>query len=386
MEHSTIQRLVPLTAALFFLPACGGDDDDATGGTGGIAVQISGEEAATDGFLFPTGSEVAFADGWELHFSHLIVTIDDVTLSENPDKAPTDQSQTDTAVARAKGPWAIDLAIEGTVPGAGGEGLATPLTTIANQTLNGGKAFALDRRYAFGFSIVEATDAATRVNFEGDAEANAAYDTMISEGYAVYYVGTATFKGDSCETSDDGYDFDAVPGELSFELGFETPTSYLNCQNQDNDGDPFDGEEYQRGIAPFADRPATAQITLHAEHPWFSDVIHDSALQFDPMASRLVGKPSGTVLTLDDMTDDDPTALTDGAGSPLPNRVCDGSDLPAGAQRGFGVGSLPVNPSGDPKTDLRDYRDFVAYVQSTQGHLNGGEGLCYVRRNYPSPR
>jgi hypothetical protein len=24
-------------------------------------------------------------------------------------------------------------------------------------------------------------------------------------------------------------------------------------------------------------------------------------------------------------------------------------------------------------------------VQSAQGHLNGGEGLCYVKRNYPSP-
>jgi hypothetical protein len=28
----------------------------------------------------------------------------------------------------------------------------------------------------------------------------------------------------------------------------------------------------------------------------------------------------------------------------------------------------------------------VEYVQSTQGHLNGGEGLCFVDRQYPSPR
>jgi hypothetical protein len=25
-------------------------------------------------------------------------------------------------------------------------------------------------------------------------------------------------------------------------------------------------------------------------------------------------------------------------------------------------------------------------VQSTQAHLNGGEGLCYTLRNYPSPQ
>ena len=33
---------------------------------------------------------------------------------------------------------------------------------------------------------------------------------------------------------------------------------------------------------------------------------------------------------------------------------------------------------------LRDYRDFMTYDQSTQGHLNS-DGLCFVKRNYPSP-
>jgi hypothetical protein len=66
---------------------------------------------------------------------------------------------------------------------------------------------------------------------------------------------------------------------------------------------------------------------------------------------------------------------------PLPWRVCDGSTLPTGTQRGFAVGSVPVNPTGDPATALRDYHDYIQYVQSTQGHLNGGEGLCFVKRN-----
>ena len=35
--------------------------------------------------------------------------------------------------------------------------------------------------------------------------------------------------------------------------------------------------------------------------------------------------------------------------------------------------------------DLRSYLDLVSYLVSTQGHLNGGEGLCYVNRGYPSP-
>ena len=39
----------------------------------------------------------------------------------------------------------------------------------------------------------------------------------------------------------------------------------------------------------------------------------------------------------------------------------------------------------DPASGLRDYYDFATYNQSTQGHLNS-DGLCYVARNYSSPR
>ena len=80
------------------------------------------------------------------------------------------------------------------------------------------------------------------------------------------------------------------------------------------------------------------------------------------------------------------TSFTDATGADLPWRVCDGSSLPPGMTRAFEVGSIPVGPGQSPSEGFRDYRDFVRYVQSTQGHLNGGEGLCYTRRNYPSPR
>jgi hypothetical protein len=46
--------------------------------------------------------------------------------------------------------------------------------------------------------------------------------------------------------------------------------------------------------------------------------------------------------------------------------------------------SVPRAVGGDPSTGLRDQADFVTYDQSTQGHLNS-DGLCYVKRNYPSP-
>ena len=45
---------------------------------------------------------------------------------------------------------------------------------------------------------------------------------------------------------------------------------------------------------------------------------------------------------------------------------------------------VPYDPNGDPNSVVRDYRDFMTYDQSTQGHLNS-DGLCFVKRNYPSP-
>ena len=378
-----LEALAATSLALALCSGCSGEDAAEAGGT--ISVQISGEDAATDGFLFPSGSEVTFSDGWELCFSHVLVTLGRVTISEDPNLSPSDQSRTGPLVARADGPWAIDLAREGDALGAGGEGKAVPLASIANQNLRNGEPFEADRPYAFGFDLVAATDGAAFVNFAGDAAAEALYASMIENGYAVLYAGTARFRGgDACRSSDADYDFSQIPSELSFELGFTTPTSYVNCQNQENQGDAFPGEEFPRGIALLPNRAALAQVTLHLEHPFFSSVVHDSGIYFDQMAARLVGEPEETTLTLDHLRGVDPTFVTDARDEPLPWRVCTGAELPPGT-RGFDVGTLPVDPEGTPAEALRDYGDFVRYVQSTQGHLNGGEGLCAIHRNYPSP-
>lgn len=379
-------------AVLAAAVAVSGCDDgaDGTGGGGGgsnagrgIKVQISGEDAGPDGFLFPTGSEVTLADGWEIKFKHVLVAVDHITISENPDKAPTDQSQTDEVVAQVDGPWVVDLAKEGTETGAGGEGKATLLTTIANQNKKANAAFENDRRYAFSYAAVVPSPGAQQVNL--DTEAAGLVTEMAAKGYAVFYVGTATFKGATCNTSDPAYNFTAIPASFEFRIGFATPSSYINCQNESNEGQPFDGEEYQRGVAIPSNTDAVAQLTFHLEHPFFTDVQHDPSIRFDQFAAQLVGAAPGTVLTEDKLVGVDPTAVTDAAGADLPWRSCDGSDLPAGKVMSLAVGSVPVNPTGTPETALRDLKDYVYYVQSTQGHLNGGEGLCFVKRGYPSP-
>jgi len=354
-------------------------------GRGRVQVAISGEDIAVEGIAFPEGSEVTIVDGWELELSHVLVTIGEVTLSENPDLVPTDQSRTGSIVATAAGPWAVDLHAPGTIPAAGGEGLATPLTLIENQTERGGAPFANDERYAFGYDIVAASAAAELVNFGDDAEAQAAYAEMIETGATMLYVGSATFRGRDCQSADATYDFSQIPQKIRFRLAFKTPTSFVNCQNQDNQGAAFDDEEFQRGVAVPQNTDALAQITLHLEHVWFSSTVHDPALRFDQLAARLVGRAETSVVTLDDLVGLDPTAFTDGAGTALPARSCDGSALPAGKQLRFDSGSVPIDPGAKPSSALRDYRDFIQYVQSTEGHLNGGEGLCYVERRYPSP-
>jgi hypothetical protein len=359
------------------------DDETSSGQSGRVRVTISGEDIATEGIRFPTGSEVSIVDGWELELSHVLVTIGNVTLSDNPDRAPSDQSRTGAVVARAEGPWAVDLTAPGTVPAAGGEGLATPLTVL--DRLANGDALAGDQRYAFGYDILPASADAEIVSFSGDEEASSAYAEMIEAGASVMYVGRARFLGQDCLAQDDDYDFEQLPQTVPFRLAFRTPTSFVNCQNQDNQGEAFPDEEYQRGVATAQNADTVAQITLHLEHVLFSATVHDPALRFDQLAARLVGKPEGTVVTLDDLIGVDPTAFTDASGTALPARSCDGSALPAGKQLRFETGSVAVDPGASPREALRDYRDFVEYVQSTQGHLNGGEGLCFVERHYPAP-
>src|ERR1019366_9615518 len=62
---------------------------------GQIFLTASGEALAQQGYNFPdTPSNGVFADGWEVRFKHFIATFDKVTISNNPDKVPTDQAQT----------------------------------------------------------------------------------------------------------------------------------------------------------------------------------------------------------------------------------------------------------------------------------------------------
>jgi hypothetical protein len=381
--------------------ACGAKADDASAPS--LTVTISGEGAALTGFAFPPSSsdDLAFVDGWDVTFDRILVTVGEITLADDPDTSPTDQAQTGAVVARATGPWAVDVskpaAATGVDPKAGSGSLADPSPASSDlvgkdphaqplarvDTLDGGRRFDPSRRYAFGFDVVAATAAAKHMNL--DASAAADYAEMVDKGLSVLYVGTATFKGATCAQSDASsetpYDFGKLPTTVKFRLGFKTPTRYQNCQNTDLRGKPFDGEEAQRGVQ--VSGPTTAQITLHVDHPFWNTVDHDAAeLYFDQMAAA--ASPDG-MLVIDDLSALDFTSFEDRSGAALPWRSCVADKRVKPGVRKFDSGSVPVDPSGAPSSALRSYADYVTYQQSTQGHLNA-DGLCAVERQFASPR
>jgi hypothetical protein len=388
--------------------AAGCHSDDADGAAAPtIVVTVSGEDAALDGFAFPgvTPDAPAVVDGWEIVFDRMIVTIDHVTLSDGPDSSPTDQSVTGPVVAAADGPWAVDLTKPGTpsrpaeavvkiahgdhdndestVPGTG-RGSASDrsirLVRFAEQNKNGGKAFDPSRRYAIGYQVVASQANATRLNLSPEAEAD--YTEMITSGASALYAGRAIFRGPAtCRSGETS----KLPTEVPFRFLFQTPTSYINCQNTDLDGQPFDGEEKPRGIQVRQGGDTYAQLTFHSDHLFWNTVDHDGAeMRFDAMAlaAASVGATNRPV-TLDDLATLDPTNFQDKEGRPVPANDCRGQ-APA-ANLKFDTGGVPVNPSADPGQALRNYADLVRYLQSSSGHLNA-DGLCAISRNYPSPR
>ncbi len=365
---------------------CGSSSDNTAGGK--VRFSASGEVLALGGYGFPpaTADDPAFVDGWEVRFSKFLTTIDHITLSENPDSSPTDQSKTGKKVAEVDGPWAIDLHKGGPLEGKGGsDEQAYPITTLSSQNKNGDAPFDSTVRYAFGFDLIPATDSAKMLQLDaGDAD----YADMVKNGWVVLYVGTATWKGgSSCTSTDSSFDFSKLPATVNFRLGFKSPTTYVNCQNPDNDpAKALGDEEHERGVQVKANQTVTAQVTVHTDHPFWESFVHDSPAHFDQLAALAVKDDNGDyTVTLDDTMGVNYTAFQFGK-DPLPWRSCLSTYTPpnSNTQMGFDSLTIPYDPSGDPSKSMRDYMDYMTYDQSTQGHLNS-DGLCFVDRHYPSP-
>jgi hypothetical protein len=363
---------------------------------GGVLFTISGEALALEGFAFPpaVGQEVTFVDGWDVRLERLLVTVDAITLAASPDMDPADQGQIGAVVAGVDGPWAVDLAKDDPsyLTGKGGEGRAVPLAALSSQNQAGDAPFdtAEGTRYGFGFRAIAASANAHNVNLE--VEALEDYERMIAEGCSILYVGTATWQGDAdgvaCTPAPGSNQaLDAIPKKTRFRLCFAAPTRYGNCQNPDNDpADPIGGEEHQRGIAFKDNASVIAQLTIHADHPFWDSVEEDAPMHFDAFAAQHSGESGEPTVTMADLAKVNHGAITDRLGRRLPWRNCVGADYaPRPGNATYLAGSAAnVGPKGSPSEGLRHLADFATYLVSTQGHLNGG-GLCAAVRDYPSP-
>ncbi|HEY1555104.1 MAG TPA: hypothetical protein VGF94_09765 [Kofleriaceae bacterium] len=380
-------------------------------GSNGIFITMSGEAFAKNGYAFPPLSpdDVVFVDGWAVTYDRVLSTVDHVTLSRDPDKSPTDQSQCDdgngnsilcgtgsSVVAEVDGPFAMDLHKGGPLPDADGADMdAQPIAALTGLNKQSNDAFDTTTTYAFGFEVVPATASAENVNL--DAGDLADYQYMVTMGYTTMLVGTATWQGnnggsltnDGCTqtTVTPAYDFSVLPTTIHFKLGLTAPTVYRNAQNPALMGTPFPNEEHPRGIQTSANQSTIAQVTLHLDHAFWESFVHDSPAHFDSFASKYAGMTTVANMTLEDFKGFAFQPFVDAQGQQVPWRSClpaaDYTPPSAGAMS-FDTLTVPVVPSGDPAQVIRDFYDYTLYNHSTFGHLNA-DGLSFVDRQYPSP-
>lgn len=373
-----------LIAVAFSLAACGGASPAADAGVDlnsppakSFRVLITGEEFAKTGYAFPPtpGQEVSFQDGWEVKYERVLVTAGAITLSENPDKSPTDQSQTGDLVAQLDGPFAVDL-----VAGGSFADDSAALGVILNQNKKGGAAFDSTLRYAFGYSLVKADAAAKQVNL--DDAGKAAYANMVTKGYSMWMEGTATFKGTSCRSTtiagQPAYDFGRVPKAVKFKFGWTLPTTFKNCLNPSISMDA-------RGVQVKDNAAVDVAITFHLDHPFWEALTEDAPLRFDAIAARkssaAAPAPASVEVTEADLKAVDFLAFKDAQGTALPLRFCGDASAgePTTGQLKYDPATVPVGASG-----LKDLYDFMQYNTSTFGHLNA-DGLCFPARNFSAP-
>jgi hypothetical protein len=334
-------------------------DSGSTSATGEIQVTISGETLSREGFAYPPAAnqEAAFMDGWEVKLEHLYVSVAGITVSEDPDKNPTDQSVTGAAVAKLEGQFVADLTQAGPLPGKGEGDKAVELGVIKAQNLAGNKPFDLTKTYAFGYETAPATANAKKVLVSVDADVA----EMVQKGYSVLYVGTATFKGTECSPAT-GAVLDGLPKSVAFRFGFKTKANHVNCFNPDLGAD-------KRGLPIKRSGATVAQITYHADHPFWNASEEDAPLRFDHIAfyAKAKGKgAAGSPVTLEDLVGASITPVRSAA-EELTARTCKPAGPPAS-------GALNLETKG---RNIADLAAFMTALQVPQAHLNA-DGLCAV--------
>ena len=365
-----MKRLGGFLLAASIALACSKTDAKRDDASGGFAITVSGEDLAQTGYDFRPGASVdddppPFVDGWEVKFTHVIVTLANVRLAEDPDQDPADPQTTGSEVARAAGPYAVDVTVGGPIPGKSGSPDDRSVQIASFGAQANGDAFDPTVRYAFSYDTVAASASAQIVNL--DAEGLALYEQAKAKGWAMVYQGVATYRGEAAAA---GTVFATLPTVVKFTLGMKNPSSYVNCQNTDLS--QLSTGEFPRGLQADPTRPITAQITIHTDHGFWSKLnVEGTELHFDPIAAQAAA--DGTV-TIDDLLHADVSGFKTRAGTQLPWRsLVGGYSSPAG--------QLYFDQNGTTLIPYNSFADYLQYSAASGGHLNA-DGECEIRNNF----
>ena len=261
MKHTkTGSGLELITGILFLLVLIGCTSEDAAG-EGSLRLQAGGGKALETGFPYTEGGvEYAFVDGWSLQFTHYVVVIGDVKLSDG-----------DSVVGSWDGPAIIDLKK--------GSGSNHDIVT-----LEGLPATRLDLQYRF----FEASEKAENRNTD-----EIIAEEMIENGYSYWIEGDASKDGDT----------------VHFLLRLKTPTLYTDCIN---------GKDQTKGIAIEANKTIGAFIYAHALHLfWDTLAAGDESLRFDAFAAVSDAEGEPETVTESELAYQDLTDLKDASDDPL---------------------------------------------------------------------
>jgi hypothetical protein len=344
-------------------------------GKGGFWVTVSGEDLAGLGYDWTSsslsdGDPPAFVDGWAVKFEHVIVTVANIHVNEDPDKDEGNPQDVGALVASADGPWAVDVTIGGDVVGKSEspDEKTIPIAAFAEQ--DDGTPFDPESSYAFSYETVAASADAKLTNL--DAEGLELYAEAQDKGWSMILAGTAIYKGPEPEV---GSVFASIPTEVKFTLGLKNPSSYLNCRNTDLTAV---GDEFPRGIKASPTKSTTVQITIHTDHAFWDTLnVEGTPLHFDPIAANAssYGTPSEPgVVSIEDLADVDVTGLTTKDGETLPWRSLV-SDYTAPA------GQMKYDANGTSFRQANSLAAYLAYSAASGNHMNA-DGECEIKNNF----
>ncbi|TKC99019.1 hypothetical protein [Polyangium fumosum] len=243
---------------------CGGEDTSSGAGT--LAIRITGEDAAKTGFpVEEEGEAIAFADGWTVQFSKVLVSF-----------GALDVRGADGAVAiESRERWVADLhAGDASLP-----------------VFEGIEARRWDR---FRYEI--AAPDASAVALDGVAEAEV--QAMIDGTFNYWLEGTATKAGDT----------------YTFAWGLANPTRNANCTNG------LDGTD---GVVIRSNTTTEAEITIHLDHLFWDTLgTEEASLRFDALAAaagtdKEISLDDLATQKLSDLKGLDGMPLVDAEGKPI---------------------------------------------------------------------